>query len=806
MNLGYENDRRFFTALIVLSLGCFVLESILRAYGLPDMPLRFGLKALATFIGIGVFSWLLVRYKADRFSFVLIFVGLCLFVLTRAFEIETIHQFGADLLGMSSRNFSRIVDNSVEKTAIYCVVLSLISLIIVSAKRRQELVHEVKVREQAEERVQASADQLKILFEAAPCALSQVSLDRRHVMVNRKFCELVGYGAEELKGMSVEALVEPGDRDDCDRVLAQLLEGNHGEEVCEVRYRHKNGFAIWVQNTVQFVTNDQGQDYLLVACEDVTERRRRMLQLSDSVSLLEATIESTTDGILVVDLDQRITRYNQRFLEMWGLSESVMHSMSDRQVVSFVVEQLEDPSGFLDRINELYQDVESEGADVIRFRDGRIFERFSKPQYVDGKPSGRVWGFRDVTAERKAEAEQSRLQIQVRDAQKMEALGTLARGVAHDFNNILSSIMTNTEVVTAMTKDHEEVQECLEDIRLSGERARDLIGRIQNFSRTENRKTEPLALGAILADAEKLIRPVIPSSIDLNTDVEPNLPKVLGSGTQFHQVFLNLCSNAAAAIEGRGKILIQLNLHRFDSEIAMGGNKLPAGSYVRIQVADSGRGMDAVALRRATEPFYSTKGAGEGSGLGLTVVNGIVKSCGGGMRLESQVDHGTKVELFFPIADDEDLIAHSVRVSGTETETAKGAGQRILFVDDEESVAKSIEKRMRQLNYRLSVFTDPVEAQHVFETDPDAFDLIMTDLTMPGANGIEFASRVRSIRGELPVILLTGYGDPSIHQQATAAGVSVILKKPVDGASMSWAVKEALDRGGRPHSSALIVS
>ena len=806
MNVGYENDRRFFAALMVLSLGCFIFESILRAYGLPNMPLRFGLKALATFIGIGVFSWLLIRYEADRLSFVLIFASLCLFLLTRAFEIDAIQSFGSELLGVSQRNFSRVIDNAVQKTAIYCVVLSLISLIIVSAKRRRELTSEVKNRVQSEKQLRESVEELKRLFDAAPCALCQVSLGRRHLMVNQKFCELVGYEAEELVGMSIEALVEPGDRDDCERVLEQVLEGDHGSEECQVKYRHKNGFAIWVQNMVSYVENPHGEDYMLLVCEDVTERRRRMHQLTDSVSLLEATIESTTDGILVVDLGGRITRYNQRFLEMWGIPESVMHSMSDQQVVSFVLEQLEDPTGFKERLLELYRDLEGEGSDVIRFKDGRIFERFSKPQYVDGQAKGRVWGFRDVTAGRKAEAEQTRLQAQVRDAHKMEALGTMARGVAHDFNNILSSIMTNAEVVASLTKERSDVQECLEDIRLSGERARDLTNRIQNFTRKEDRETEALSLGSILADAEKLIRPAVSSSIEVVTSVEPNLPKVLGRGTQFHQILLNLCANAASAIDGLGRIDIQLNLHRFEKEEVLGKVRLAPGSYVRIGVSDTGCGMDETAVNRAVEPFYTTKRAGGGSGLGLTVVSGIVKNCGGAMRIKSQPGQGTHVELYFPVADNEESMAHSIRVTGTQADAAEGEGKRILFVDDEESVARSIEKRMNQLNYRLSVFTDPVEALHRFETNPESFDVVMTDLTMPGANGIEFAKRVLALRRGLPVILLTGFGDPSIHQQASAAGISVILKKPVDSASMTWAVQEALDRATKASSSAIIVS
>jgi PAS domain S-box-containing protein len=248
MSVGYDNDRRFFTALVLLSLGCFVVESILRAYGLPHMPLRFGLKALATFIGIGVFSSLLVRYKADHYSFLFIAIGLLMFVLARAFDVESIHRFCADILGMSETSFGRIVDNSVQKAGIYCVMLSLVSLIITSAKRRSEAVNEARGRSIVEERLRASETRFRVMFEQSPCPISHVSLDGKHVLVNNKLCELVGFESEELVGLSVEALIEPEDRGESARAFGQVLLGDHASESCQVRYRHKNGFTIWVKN------------------------------------------------------------------------------------------------------------------------------------------------------------------------------------------------------------------------------------------------------------------------------------------------------------------------------------------------------------------------------------------------------------------------------------------------------------------------------------------------------------------------------------------------------------------------------
>ncbi len=804
MSVGYENDRRFFTALILLSLGCFILESILRAYGLPNMPLRFSLKALATFIGIAVFVALLVRYKADRYSFFFIAIGLFMFSLTRAFEIDVIRQFAVEMLSVSEANFGRVVNNSVQKIGIYCVILSLISLIIVSAKRRAESANDAKARVAVEERLRASEAGLRAMFEAAPVSLSHVTLDGRHVMVNRGLCELVGYGAEELVGMSIESLIEPSDREECQRVLGRILTGDHSSEVCQIRYRHKNGFLIWVQNTVSYVEDGVHPPYLVVISEDVTERRRRVSQLTESVSLLEATIESTTDGILVVGLDGRITRFNQRFVSMWQIPEAVMESMRDKQVLNFAIEQVEDPDLFLSRIGDLYREIESEGFDVIRFKDGRVFERLSKPQFVEGKARGRVWSFRDVTAARRVETEQTKLQVKVREAQKMEALGTFASGIAHDFNNILSSILTNTEVVMTLTHDTKDVRECLEDIVLSCERSGDLIERILAFTRKEDTQSECLALEDIVSDAEKLIRPALTAAIELEMKVEQNLPLVLGNATQFHQILLNLSSNAAAAIQGQGQISIDVKSVESSEARKVGKKTLAPGIYVLIRVSDDGVGMDEAAVQRAFDPFYTTKVRGGASGLGLTVVQGIVSEYQGGIEIRSEPGKGTRVDLYVPATRSSEMTLDGAGAKATGV--VAGEGQWILFVDDEDAVARSVSKRMQQLNYQIDVYTDPVLAMNAFKENPGKYELVMTDLTMPRMDGIAFAREVRTEVSTLPVILLTGYGDPSIHQEATSVGVCVILRKPVDGVSISWAVKEALSQVNRPKRAARIVS
>jgi two-component system, cell cycle sensor histidine kinase and response regulator CckA len=793
MSKPYENDRRLYVALILLSLGFFFLESVLKVYGFPSMPLRFGLKSLATFMAIAVFASVFFRYRADRLSLAFVVIAASCISLTRAFDLDKVRSFGAELFGMSIPTFSTLVDTNIEKMGIYCVVLSLISLLVNANRRRTEAINVAENLGHQQDKLELKESAIRTILHEVPTPIAQISEDGRLLMTNRAFLDMLGYDEDSGESLGIKSLIEPDDREQCDVTMEKAFGDGERSHTCHIRFRHRNGFPIWVRNRVRRIDLPESdvKPFIVLGSEDVTEPRRRMIELTESVSLLEATFESTADGILIVDVEGRILRYNQRFLSMWRIPPELIGAMTDQQAITFVLEQLEDPTSFVDGVKRLYKDRTRESYDELLFKDGRIFERYSKPQFIDGVPTGRVWSFRDVTTTRQAENDLKRLENRIREAQKVHAVGTLAAGVAHDFNNILSSIVANTETALNLTKDSEPIRECLNEINDSCTRSQDLIDRILSFTRKGTPKSEVLSVGNLLTESEKLMRPALLASTETRVEVEDNLPCVLGDSTQFHQVLLNLCANSIAAI-GKNAGLIEMRAGQvvFGGGTKIGNGLLPAGRYVRIGFRDTGRGMTEGELRRASEPFYSTQHSGAASGLGLTAVVEIVSSCRGAMQIESRLGEGTLVELYLPaILEPPDDRENSPRAR---LEPVVGNSERILLLDDEPSVVRSLERLLRQLNYVVEPFTDPAAVLTAVKDRPEAFDLLLTDLTMPGMSGVELAGRVRSIRRDLPMIVMTGYGESELSQLPPDAGFSSSLAKPIDTGQLTAAIKSAL--------------
>ncbi len=792
MKSSYENDRLFFVALILMALSCHVFESFLNAYGVPEYPLRFALKCLSVVISVGVISTLMLRYHADRYALFFITTSIFCFAGDSILDVDAVSRVFSQMLGMTEARFSRSVDNSIEKGGIFALILSLVTMITSGAQKQDKLHQLAAAHQSAEERLVEREESYRIMFEQSPCAICHLADNGELVMVNQQLCELIDYSQTELLGRLLKELVEPEDWVIHKEAMERRLKPGQSSVSYEVRYRHKNGFTIWAQNTINRVqTEGLKRGYWIVVSEDITDRKRRLVELSESVSLLEATLESTTDGLLVVGLEGRINRYNQRFLEMWQIPNSVIASRVDEEVMDYVLDQLEEPDVFLARVKALYRRPEEASFEVLHFKDGRVFERYSQSQQVDGKPVGRVWSFRDVTQSHRSQADQAHLHTQLREAQKLEALGSLSAGVAHDFNNQLSSIVANTEVALALAAEAPEVKDCLEEVLESCNRSRSLVDRIMGFSRLQPRRLELVSMADLVEEAILLIRPGLSSRIEIEAVSEPDLPFVLGDKTQIHQILLNLCSNAATAIESRsGRITVECRKVGFDISTLVGRTQVSAGNYLCLRVSDSGRGMSPEVLERAFEPLFTTKGTGEGTGLGLAVVQNIVKNHQGAVRLLSEEGAGTTAEVYFP--ESTVSVTSSQEVADNVT---GGQGERILYLDDEETVARSVSKRLSQLNYVVETFNDPAAALKRVE-EGERIDLLMTDLTMPNMDGLELVNRIRKLRPDLPVVLLTGYGDPRINDEASKAGVAVVLRKPVSSASISWAVRDALSRQG----------
>jgi len=394
----------------------------------------------------------------------------------------------------------------------------------------------------------------------------------------------------------------------------------------------------------------------------------------------------------------------------------------------------------------------------------------------------------DVTRQREAEGQQRQLEEQLRQAQKLEALGTLAGGIAHDFNNILSGIVSLSEVSMLDNPGNQGLQDNLGEVLKAGHRAANLIRQILSFSRQDAQERLSQQLGPVVDEALTLLRATLPTSIEIVRQVEDGLPNVMANSTQIHQVIMNLGTNAAHAMKARkGQLRVRLEQTQIADAAASQHAELAIGEYVRLSVEDTGTGMDHATLRRVFEPFFTTKPAGEGTGLGLSVVHGIVKEHGGAITVHSEVGVGTTLAIYLP-ALPSSIPPHAVLAQPL----AQGAGQKVLFVDDEASLRGVAVKMLSRLGYEPVVFETSEQVLAAFKAEPTGYDALISDLAMPGLSGLELATQILRIRPGFPIVLASGFGGKLTRAEARKLGIRDLISKPLDFRTLADALEQAL--------------
>jgi PAS domain S-box-containing protein len=410
-------------------------------------------------------------------------------------------------------------------------------------------------------------------------------------------------------------------------------------------------------------------------------------------------------------------------------------------------------------------------------------------KWVDGR-FVRIQIATDISRIKDLEKESLRIQAQLQQAQKMEAIGTLAGGIAHDFNNILSAVIGYTEIALADvaegTSQHKNMQEVLK----AGSRARDLVKQILTFSRQTEQELKPVQINQIVAETLRLLRASLPTTVKIGQDIQSD-SAAMADPTQIHQVIMNLCTNAAHAMRLKGGHL-KLDL----SDVALGGSfieqhpYLPPGMYIKLSVSDTGWGIEKAILDRIFDPFFTTKDRGEGTGMGLAVVLGIIKSHGGTITVESEIGEGSVFNVFLPIIQRD--IDQEVR---TKVPIPTG-NERILFIDDEKALVDLGKQILERLGYEVTLRTSSVEALELFMEQPDKFDLVITDMTMPNMTGDELASKLMNIRADIPVILCTGYSERISKERAHELGIKEFILKPIVMRELAKTVRGVLDENG----------
>ena len=377
---------------------------------------------------------------------------------------------------------------------------------------------------------------------------------------------------------------------------------------------------------------------------------------------------------------------------------------------------------------------------------------------------------------------------QLQQAQKMESIGTLAGGIAHDFNNILSAIMGYADLALMRSQGNNELQDDLYQLRKAADRAADLVRQILTFSRRQKKEPHPLQISLVIKEALKLLRASIPSTIEIRQEVESQA-LVLADPTQVHQLIMNLCTNAYQSMLKSGVMgvtLTELTIDQGGAAIT-NGCELPPGRYVRLAISDTGYGMDQETMSKIFEPYFTTKEQGKGTGLGLAVVHGIVEGHHGRITVASEPGRGTTFTVFLPVADTEVLPEPKAVPT-----LRSGAGERIMVVDDEGALCDLARQFLTKAGYRVDIFANAIEAWQALSRTPKAWDLLVTDQTMPGMTGEQLASKLGAIRPEMPMILCSGFNVPAHGAQAKKMGVSACLQKPIDRETLLSSVAKVL--------------
>jgi two-component system cell cycle sensor histidine kinase/response regulator CckA len=642
---------------------------------------------------------------------------------------------------------------------------------------------DASARKQIELALHESERDYRVLMEQAADAVFVTDFHGNYLAANVGACELLGYSRDELQHLRIEDVVQPHEMPPLPLTLGGLPEGQ--SLLSERRLRRKDGRLIDVEISAKRLDEHR----LLSIVRDITARKSAEQELRQALSVLSATLESTADGILVVDLAGRITRYNQQFAEMWRLPEEVLHSGEDDRALAVAIEQLKEPAQFLAKVRELYASPAEESFDVLEFRDGRIFERYSKPQRIGGQYVGRVWSFRDVTQRRRAEEALRASEEQLRQAQKMEAVGRLAGGVAHDFNNILTAIMGNVSLILDDSTALAGPRQRAEEIQKASERAAHLTRQLLAFSRKQMFELKVVDLNTVITEMLKLLKVTVGDDIELVDRIAPQPCAVRVDPGQIEQVILNLVINARDAMPEGGRLEISTSLLEATTADAMREPPYHVGRFVELAVRDTGVGMDDETRARIFEPFFTTKERGKGTGLGLATVYGIVRQSGGYISVHSERGRGSTFRVFLPAVDEPiDRPDPYRRKPGAEP-----GAETVLVVEDEDLVRTLMCTSIARAGYRVIEARTGADALSLSGRFGGRIDLLLTDVVMPGMGGQELGERLLKARDGIKVLYISGYADDAIGRKSVLQSGVAFLQKPFTMETLVRKVRETLD-------------
>jgi PAS domain S-box-containing protein len=647
------------------------------------------------------------------------------------------------------------------------------------------VVADITARKQAEETLRKSEEKFRFLAEKMVDIVWTLDRDFRTTYVSPSIENALGFTPEERKRQSLEEMITPESLQKVQEMFLTELQKEQDANsdpnrsvTMEIEYFRKDGSTVWMENIVKGIRDPGGAIVgMHGVSRDITERKSAEQALRESETKFRTLFDLSPQAISLSELQSgKLVDVNHKLCELTQYTKEELLGLNATEV-GFYKEA--DRSRFL---KALQSSGEVKGFEMgYRAKGNGVLHAQTFARIIQ------IAGVSYILAIFLDQTEQKRLEAQLRQAHKMESIGTLAGGIAHDFNNILGIIIGNAELALDVVSEEDPARLNLEEIRVAGSRAKEVVCQLLSFARQTHPEKKPVNIAPVIQESLKLLRSSIPAGIEIRQNITKELDAVLADPTQINQILINLCTNADHAMPDGGILDIHVKNVVSDADTEARQFNLAPGRYVNLMVRDTGHGIPSRDIDRIYDPYFTTKEVGKGVGMGLAVVHGIVMNHNGAIFVDSDLEKGTTFNLFFPSTEKEPVSEIPIN------DALPGGKERILFIDDDESIAYVGRFRLERLGYQVEAKTNPVEALELFRDNPDQFDLVITDMTMPHMTGDLLVKEILKIRPDLPIIMCTGFSEKIDEEKAKKIGIRQYIEKPLNRSDLANLVRKALE-------------